>query len=69
MGNSPVKLTNEQKIQLDGYTDKYRKASSKERKGIMKVALAALFPTLPHDHKDAKRLQKERVDKFKKVVC
>lgn len=64
----PQKLTNEQKSRLDDFVDSYKQASRKERKGVIKNALTALFPAVPEDDKDGRRLWKEQVDSMKKVM-
>lgn len=69
MANNITKLTDEQKTTLDGFTDTYSQASRKERKGILKDALAALFPAVPDNDKDGKKHRKERVATMTKVMC
>jgi hypothetical protein len=69
MTNAITKLTDEQKTTLDGFTDTYSQASRKERKGILKDALAALFPAVPDNDKDGKKRRKERVATMTKVMC
>lgn len=69
MANTITKLTDEQKTTLDGFTDTYSQASCKERKGILKDALAALFPAVPDNDKDGKKRRKERVATMTKVMC
>lgn len=59
----PSKLTDEQKAALNEYTDEYKLASSKERKRLLKEALAALFPRASDDDNEEKKEQMERLRK------
>ena len=69
MATTTPKLTDKQKTTLDGFTDTYRQASRKDRKGIVNDALAALFPAVPDNDKDGRKRRKERVATMKKVRC
>jgi hypothetical protein len=66
--SSPGKLTNEQKTALNDFTNAYKEASPKERKGIIKEALEALFPAVPDNDRHGTKRRKELVDKMRKVT-
>lgn len=67
MAKSPT-LTDDQKSSLDDFIDAYREGSKKERKGVIKNALAVLFPSVPEDDEDGKKRHKERLDEMRKVT-
>jgi hypothetical protein len=66
--STPVKLTTEQKTTLNGFTAAYKEASRKERKGVIKEALATLIPAVADNDKQGTRRRKEQIDNIKKVT-
>jgi hypothetical protein len=59
-------LTEEQKVTLDTFTNAFREASSKDRKGVLKDALMALFPLVTNDE-EGRRNRKKKIKKMRKV--